>query len=137
MPERRFQDPRTGAITDDPHIRPFADLLAEQGHGRLHSELSEGLWDLVNRVKETGKKGSMTLVITVEPDRRADDEVLLVHDDVRLKLPAFPRKPSMFYLGEEGNFSRSNPAQPELTGLREVPAGEPAAPRDITQTTAN
>lgn len=132
MTERRLTDPRTGEIIDDPHIRPFGDFLREQSSGATHEELSEGLWDLAARVRETGKKGSLTLIITVEPMPKADGQVLMVSDEIRLKLPEFPRNASLFYADREGNLTRTNPDQPELTGLREV-AAPPVDPSKIKE----
>jgi hypothetical protein len=120
MTDRRHTNPRTGEVVDDPAIRPFGDFLRDQSQGRTHDELSEALWDLAARVRETGKKGSLTLVVNVEP-MKGDTTVLVVSDEIKLKLPEFQRGGSVFYSDEQGNLSRSNPDQPELSGLREVP----------------
>ena len=120
MSDRRHTNQRTGEVIDDPRIRPFNDWLQDQSNGATHSELSEALYDLVSRCTDTRKKGSLTLTISVEP-MKGDEDVLVVSDEIRLKLPEFPRKPSIFYQNDHGNLSRSNPNQPELSGLREVP----------------
>ena len=52
----------------DGRVRPFADFIREHGHGRTHDELSEGMRDLIKKVKDTGRKGSVTLTITVEQE---------------------------------------------------------------------
>lgn len=122
MTDRRITDQRTGEVIDDPTIRPFGAWLQEQSSGATHEELSEGLWDLTARVRETGKKGTLTLIVTVEPMPKTDGQVLVVTDEIRLKLPEFARQGSVFYADREGNLTRTNPDQPELTGLREVPA---------------
>ncbi len=132
MTDRRHTDRRTGEIIDDPAIRPFADWLRDQSRGSTHDELSEGLYDLVARVTETGKKGTLTLIVTVEP-MKEDVSVLLVGDEIRLKLPEFPRKPSLYYQDRQGNLSRQNPDQPEITGLREVPAVATPDPTTIKE----
>ena len=120
MTERRHINPRTGEVVDDPAIRPFADWLREQSAGTTHEELSGALYDLAERVRETGKKGTLTLTVEVEP-MKGDTQVLVVYDQIKLRLPEFARPASVFYADDQGNLSRSNPDQPELAGLREVP----------------
>ena len=108
----------------DIQLRPFSDWLRDQSSGSTHDELSESLHDLVARVRDTGKKGSLTLVVTVEP-MKEDTEVLVVHDEIKLKLPEFPRKASIFYADSDGNLTRQNPNQLEFEFLREVPGTTP------------
>lgn len=123
--DRRHTNRRTGEVVDDPTVRPFADWLREQGEGKTHDELSEALYDLVARVTDTGRKGTLTLTITVEPMKKSD-EVLVISDEIKLKLPEFDRPVSVFYTDDQGNLIRNNPNQPELAGLRDVSA--PGAP---------
>ncbi len=51
-------------------------------------ELSEALHQLVARVQDTGRKGALTLVITVEPLPKGDGRALVISDEIKLKLPA-------------------------------------------------
>lgn len=105
---------------DDIVVRPFADWLREQSNGTTHDELGEALYDLVARVRDTGKKGSLTLTITVGLfDKGAD--VLVVSDEIRLKLPEHDRKASLFYPDKVGNLTRTDPNQLTFESLREVP----------------
>lgn len=126
---RTHVNPITGEIITDPTIRPFADFLLDQSGGKTHSELGEALWDLAERVRATGKKGSLTLTLTVET-MKGDAQVLVVSDEIRLRLPEFPRKPSLFYSTDDGNLSRSDPNQLAFEGLREVPT-VPANPTPL------
>lgn len=122
-------DTTTGEIET---IRPFADWLREQSGGTSHDELSESLHDLIARVRDTGKKGSLAYIVTVEP-MKEDQDVLVVSDNINLKLPEFPRKASIFYADKNGNLVRSNPNQPEFEGLRDVsadPATDPTTLKD-------
>lgn len=114
-------------MTDTPRIRPFADFLREQAKGHSHDELSEGLRDLVQRVADTGKKGSITYVVVVEPTKGTD--ALTVHDEIKLKLPEHDRDASLFFRDRDGNLTRSDPNQLAFDSLREVP------PADVDTTT--
>jgi hypothetical protein len=106
--------------TPVPQIKPFGAVVQEQRNGLLHSELSEKLADLVGAVLEHEKPGALTLTIKVTPNK--DGSSLLVTDDVKVKAPAAPRRPSVFFADSHGNLSRRDPRQPELP-LRELRGG--------------
>jgi len=109
-------------MTDTPTVvRPFADWLRDQSRGKTHDELSEGLRDLVAKVIDTGKKGTLTLVITVEPMPKSDGNALVVTDEIKLKLPEFAREASLFFADDDRNLVRSDPRQLAFESLREVP----------------
>lgn len=101
-------------------IRPFISWLREQSSGRTHDELSEGLHDLIARVRDTGKRGTITLVVAVET-LKGDADVLVVTDEIKLKLPEHDRSASMFYPDKHGNLTRTDPRQLTFDELREVP----------------
>jgi hypothetical protein len=103
-----------GEITDgrpEPQIRPFAAVLQELDSGATHAECSDALHDLVDRVRATGKKGTLTLKLTVTTHKGG---YLIVADDVAVKAPEPDRADSIFFVDRAGNLSRSNPNQPSL-----------------------
>lgn len=104
--------------------RPFADWLREQAGGKSHDELSDALYDLVQRVKDTRKTGTLTYTVKVGL-LKGDADVILIEDQIKLRPPEHDRKPSMFYTDRAGNLSRTNPDQLSFDSLREVPS--PAA----------
>lgn len=103
---------------DDLFVRPFADFLREQSKGRTHDELSEALNDLVTAVTDTRRAGTLTLTISVKP-LKGTEHGLLVGDVIKTKLPTPDRTESIFY-AHDGNLQRTDPNQPEISGLREV-----------------
>lgn len=118
--------PRTDP-PDEP--REFASFLLEQARGHSHSELSQGLHDLVARVRDTGKKGSITYTVAIEPMKGNSDQ-LIVKDAIKLKLPEHDRAASIFFADRAGNLVRNDPNQPSLFGeVAEVPR---AAVVDLT-----
>lgn len=111
----------TTTDTEEVEPRPFATFLLEQNRGRTHQELSVGLRDLVAKVEDTGKKGSITLTITIEP-LKGNEEALQVSDVIKLNLPEHNRGASIFFRGRDGNLQRDDPNQESLFGdLRELP----------------
>ncbi len=108
--------------------RPFADWLREQSGGKSHDELSEALHDLVDRVRDTGKKGSLQFTVSVQT-MKGDTDVLVISDEIKLRLPEHDRKASLFYTDKTGNLTRNDPNQLEFETLREVPAGHTLDPK--------
>lgn len=115
--ERRYVNPRTGEIVDDPAIRPFKDVLTELGEGATHAELSDAFWELLQRVQDTGKAGTLTLQIAIAPNGNGRIDV---KDEVKLKLPEFNRPQTAFFIDKHGNASRRDPNQPEIPGVTHI-----------------
>lgn len=97
-------------------VKPFATTLQEIGSGTLAAQLSEELQELTTRVKETGKKGTLTLQITVAPLKPGNVTNLTVTGATALKAPkddsATPT--SVFFTDVDGNLTRDDPNQPTL-----------------------
>jgi hypothetical protein len=110
----------TAQPKDDVPIRPFADFLREQSKGTTHDELSIALHDLVQRVRDTGKKGFVTLTVGVEL-MKGSDKAVFVSDAIKLKLPEHDRETSLFFADRDGNLVRNDPDQLSFESLREVP----------------
>ncbi len=97
--------------------KPFAAFVQEQRNGGLHGELSDSLHELVEAVAEHGKKGSLTLQVIVEP--MGDGSTVRVTDKIKMAVPEGERGAAIYFIDQDGNLTRKNPAQIELP-LREV-----------------
>lgn len=86
----------------------FATLLAAL-RPKTATELGEEMQRLVGKVRDTGKKGSLTLIVTVEPVN-GDTSVLAVNDEIRVKAPEHTRKGSIAYPDAHNNLGRSDPS---------------------------
>lgn len=124
MPDRHYTNPRTGEVVEDVNPRPFNEFLRELGEGTTNSELSEALWDLLQRVQDTGKAGSVSLSLHVSFDGFGR---IQVKDEVRLKLPEYSRPTTSFFIDETGNASRRDPNQPVLPSLEKARAKKEAS----------
>lgn len=105
--------------TEGRHVRPFAEWLHEQRQGVLASELADGLNTLVDAVHTHGKQGTLTLRLTIKP-ASTNAPMVTVSDEVILKTPEPERPTVIYFIDDDANLSRANPAQPSLP-LREVP----------------
>ena len=110
--------------TATPELRPFNAWLLEQRNGALHGELTEKLAEVVQAAVEHGKKGKLTLIIEIQPDK--DLEAVFVRDEIKPLVPQPARGTALYHTDEAGNMTRNNPRQPELP-LREVPRDISAA----------
>lgn len=105
--------PEGDAVREAP-TTTFTQFLLEQRGGLLHSELSDMLADVVARCVEHGKKGSITIKLTIAPNK--DGVTLTVSDEVKPVAPEGDRGAALFYADARGNLSRRDPRQPSLPG---------------------
>ena len=85
----------------------FAAFLASV-RGETVDDLTDGMQRLVEKVRETGKPGSLTLTLKV--DLYEDDPgVVTVEDQIRMRLPDRARRPSITYPDRNGHLSRTDP----------------------------
>lgn len=103
-----------------PRIRPFADFLHDHNSGLGANEAGEELHKLVAAVRDTGKKGTVTLRVTVSA---LDEDTLVTMIDVTSALPKQQAKTAVFFADEDGNLTREDPRQTHLA-LREIPGGK-------------
>jgi hypothetical protein len=101
---------------EDSNAREFAAVLLDIGGGRLHARLSDQLAEVTAAVKETGKKGLLTVKIEVKPVPRAENGTLIVTGSSIAKAPEGDEDSptSIFFADDDGNLSRSDPRQPQL-----------------------
>lgn len=112
MPEETVEE------HDGTRTRPFADVLIDLNYGRVHTELSVDLQELIAAVIATEKSGALTLKLNISP---ADAKgMVVITDAIAVKMPELKRAASMFFVDDENNLTREDPRQREIPGLREV-----------------
>jgi hypothetical protein len=95
----------------DEQNRPFTEVIAEYGNGRLLERLSAELAEVARAVGETNLKGTVTLKLSVEP---SGEGAYTLNADVTAKVPKRGVGQAIFYADQSGNLSRRDPRQPEL-----------------------
>ena len=108
-------------------VRPFADFLLELNNGGTHGEVSDALHNLIASATETGKKGAITLTISVEP-AKGNSDLLMTSGTVATKFPRMEPRKSALYVTADGNLSVDNPKQLSFESLKVV---APAAPKEV------
>ena len=95
--------------------REFAAFLLDINKGQSNRELSEKLHDLIAKVQDTGKAGSLTYKVEVKPEAGTDN-LVIVTDQIAVKLPQGERRKSLFFVDADHNLVRDNPQQHSLFG---------------------
>jgi hypothetical protein len=114
-------------LADDRQIRPFAELLTMLDRGTAHAEASRGLADLIASVRDTGKKGALSIAVEIAPLKGATNQVV-VAAQVTVKLPKSEPGSAVFWIDNAGNLTRNDPAQLTFEGMAVV---EPPPARTV------
>jgi len=91
----------------------YIDTLAMLRRGTLLEDAANELSALTAACEETGKAGSLTLTIKIEPQKN-DPSVLTITDKLVLKEPKPEVAATIAYVNAQGEISRRDPRQPEL-----------------------
>lgn len=94
----------------DAETRTFDDFFRELRRGGALYEAGEKLRDLVAAVERTGKGGSLTIKLSIQPDGKYGTAVE-VSDQITTKLPEPKRDSSLFFMDGSHNLTRNNPDQ--------------------------
>lgn len=95
----------------------FTDTLSDIRNGDVIAELTEQLRDVVMRVRETGRPGSLTLTLKVKNASKGAGAALVIEDDIKVKLPAAEKGSSFLFATDDGQLQRNDPRQPRLVEL--------------------
>lgn len=108
----------------------FLDTVRQLRNGKTQTELSEGVNELVQACRDTGKTGELVLKIKINPDKGGNGQYFL-SDEVTIKKPKYERSKTLMFGTPEGNLQRTDPNQHELP-LRSVTT-ETAAVKTVTE----
>jgi len=93
-------------------------LVAQLDSGRLADDFAGKYPLLVEAVRNTGKKGTITLTLTLEPDNMGEVCVLNVTGRVRTALPERDPRKTVFYATDDNQLVRDNPLQGEFSEMK-------------------
>lgn len=102
----------------------FLKLVADLEKGETAAELDAALAEVIAAVQLTGKKGSVSLKISIEPASKSA-EVLGIEGEVKAAPPKPDHKLDIFFATESGELSRNNARQMSIDDLKK-PSAEPA-----------
>lgn len=120
--------------TDEPDpnaamVRSFGDQLAEINSGAVADQAAIQLADLVQQVMKTGRKGSVTVTVSVRP-YKGNSKTVEVAATTTIKRPEGDPHAGVFFTDPDGHLFRHDPSAPTLAfPLAETP--RPGAERPI------
>jgi len=91
----------------------FADVLAKISRGAVLDEATLSLGALVQAVTSTGRKGSLTVTLSVAPMKGSPGQVT-VSAAVGVKEPKDDAHAGVFFTDDTGRLSRNDPYQATL-----------------------
>lgn len=106
-------------LTGDHYVRnknttPFSQQLAYINKGTLDAELTEALADVIKAVRETGKKGAVTLTLNCSMLNTRDENTMKVTPKVTRTIPELDRADTIMFSTADGDLLRDDPAQTQL-----------------------
>lgn len=99
----------------------FLSALGEQSGGKAMIVAGLKLAELIEAVKGTGKKGTLTLSIELRPaEKEFGGNVVGVMSniDIKIKKPDLPLAETFFFVDDDGNLTRNDPRQEEMFAER-------------------
>ncbi|MFF0295581.1 hypothetical protein ACFYS8_13280 [Kitasatospora sp. NPDC004615] len=114
-------DTTTGELMPDQVPVPFGQFLDQHMNGRVHDDATAELHQLIAAVTAHCKKGTLAVLVTVEPSRgNVDGNPISIAITTVLKAPKGITPSAPYYVDAEGNPSKHDPRvdlrQPALFG---------------------
>lgn len=92
----------------------FVKMLTELANGRTVSECAEELALVIEGVKRTGKKGVLTIELTVKPEGKGEVEAVEIVGLPKPKVPKRDPRSTTFFISGEHDLVRDDPKQATL-----------------------
>ena len=95
-------------------------VLKELRRGHTIIEMQEKMQEVVAAVKDTAKKGSLTLQLSIEPRTPGDPNEVVIDAIVTSKIPQKTRPKTIFFTTRNNGLQREDPRQGTLEGIIEA-----------------
>ena len=107
--------------------RAALNILEAHKNGRIITDISAALKQVTAAVQLTGKGGSVTLTMKVNPASKGDASTLVFLPKVKATVPESEVPGSIFYADADFNLVREDPNQAKLD-LKEAPEAPASKP---------
>lgn len=92
----------------------------------MHAELTAKLHELIGAVDVVGTSGKLVLTLEVRKHKNDTGGVIIIADDIEVKLPKVKSDGSIYFVTPDRSFSKSDPNQSRLS-LSVAPPAAPAS----------
>lgn len=92
-------------------MNAFLSTFADLEKGKAASDISDALTELVAACKDVGKKGELSIKLTLRP---GGDDTVRFAVEFNAKTPKRDRKETTFFVTEDNQLTRDNPKQAEI-----------------------
>lgn len=103
--------------------RSFAEWFARTSSGRTNDEATVGLADVVQKVIDSGAKGSLSIDLSITPVGKTKRQVQ-IEARVTKKLPRPGAEVTVHFVDDKGELHRDDPFQGRLPQTEAEPAEE-------------
>jgi len=103
----------------------FTHTITQLRYGQTAEELSEHVARCVNAARDTNKIAELTIKLRFKPE--ANGAQIFIIDEIKPKIPSFPREATILFPTPQGNLQREDPRQTSLPGLRSVDGERPTS----------
>lgn len=112
--------------------KSFIDSLVDHRDGGAYAELEQKFKELNLAVQATGRKGSISITLVVEPTTRKGEVIAINCDDVLVaKIPTNPKRSTVFFINSDGTLTRNDPRQLTMDGVKDIDNVPRPAAREI------
>ncbi|MFH5043489.1 hypothetical protein ABWM37_10805 [Klebsiella michiganensis] len=119
-------------MSETKNTTPFSQQLAYINKGTLDAELTEALAEVVKAVRETRKKGAVTLTLNCSMLNGRDENVMKVTPKVTRAIPELERADTIMFSTHDGSLLRDDPDQHQLD-LKVIDQAPQTAPIKLAQ----
>ncbi|HBV7855058.1 MULTISPECIES: hypothetical protein [Citrobacter freundii complex] len=119
-------------MSETKNTTPFSQQLAYINKGTLDAELTETLAEVIKAVRETGKKGDVTLKLNCAMLNTRDENTMKVTPKVTRTIPELDRADTIMFATADGDLLRDDPAQTQLD-LKVIEPAPQTAPIKLAQ----
>ncbi|EJB8473967.1 hypothetical protein HV077_21155 [Citrobacter freundii] len=119
-------------MSETKNTTPFSQQLAYINKGTLDAELTEALAEVIKAVRETGKKGDVTLKLNCAMLNTRDENTMKVTPKVSRTIPELDRADTIMFATADGDLLRDDPAQTQLD-LKVIEPAPQTAPIKLAQ----
>lgn len=101
-------------------MNPALKTLGELRRGQFVDDLATEMAHLIDAIRDTGRKGTLTVKLDIGLAFKGDDRTLKITDAITVKAPQPEVGDTIMYATADGRLSRRDPRQMDIDDVRIV-----------------